>query len=147
VMLVVPSLFGGLISRQAWWAAGLGALFMYVFMIGTSPFKDPDLVIARNEIAMALASMLLFGAILGLVAFSLRRIVVEVWHVPSKAKEIVASVMIMLAAYTLSLGMAAAWFYSIWDDVRYKRFLMLAVDFLLPPLGILRGLLKYFGLL
>jgi hypothetical protein len=147
VMLVMPSLLGGLISRQAWWAAGLGALFMYVFMIGTSPFQDPDLVIARNEIAMALASMLLFGAILGLAAFSLRRIAVEVWHTPSKAREIVASVMIMLAAYTLSLGMAAAWFYSIWDDIRYKRFLMFAFDFFLPPLGILRGLLKYFGLL
>ena len=147
VMLFVPSLLGGLISREAWWAAGLGALFMYAFMVGSSPFQDPDIVIARNEIAMELASMLLFGAILGVLAFGVKRIVVEVWHTPTMASKIVSSVMGMLAAYTLSLSMAAAWFYSIWTDVRQKSVPMFAVDFFLPPLGILRGLLKYFGLI
>lgn len=147
VMLVVPSLVGGLTSRAAWWAVCLGALFMYVFMIGTSPFQDPDLVVARNEIAMELASMLLFGAILGLLAFGSKRFVVEVWHTPSKAGEILSSVMGMLASYTLSLGLAAAWFYTIWTDVRQKSVLMFAVDFFLPPLGILRGFLKYVGLI
>lgn len=147
MMLVVPSLLGGLVSKEAWWAAGLGALFMYAFMIGSSPFQDPDIIIARNEIAMELASMLLFGAILGVLAFGLRRIVVETWHTPAMAGKIVSSALGMLAAYTLSLSMAAAWFYSIWMDVRHKSVPMFAVDFFLPPLGILRGLLKYFGLI
>jgi hypothetical protein len=146
-MVFAPSVIGGLISRQAWRAAGLGALFMYVFMIGASLSPDPDIVTARNEIAMKLVSMLLYGAIVGVFAFGIKRMVVETWRTPSRAGSTFASVMALLAGYTVLLGAAAAWFYIIWVDVRERRVAMFVVDLMVPPLGILRGFLKYVGLI
>ena len=146
-IVFAPSVIGGLISRQAWWAAGLGALFMYVIMVGISLFPDPDRVIARHEVALELASMLLYGAIVGVLAYGAKRMVVETWRTPSRAGSIVASVMGMFAMYSLLLLVAAAWFYVIRADVRERRVVMFVIDLMVPPLGIVRGFLKYFGVI
>jgi hypothetical protein len=53
----------------------------------------------------------------------------------------------MFAMYTLLLLVAAAWFYVMRADVRERHVVMFVIDLMVPPLGIARGFLKYFGVI
>jgi hypothetical protein len=96
---------------------------------------------------MLSATYAFYTAMAGAIAGALKRLLLGMLQYPVEAWTPTAWFVITVGAWSIYIGGCAGWLYGLWNDARDIKVAMLAADLMVPPLGAIRGALKYFGML
>jgi hypothetical protein len=147
IVLYTPSIFIGALSRSAYWAAALGAVAMGAFVITLTMMADEGIAVSRTQVTVEFAARLGYGAIAGVVAFGLKRLIKTIWEKPGEIGAALAGFVMLLSVWAFYGVITAAYVYALWSDAREGKMGFFIIDLAIAPIGVIRGVLKYFGVI